>query len=101
MRRHFKTENISCFVPKRDLCDICAGFEMINVSKDEYNKHTTRKQEARDEKTDVESLPADDSTQLITKPSFADTIIRSITQSHTKHFVTYGTKPEHICHQIL
>ena len=66
MRRHFKAENISLFVPKRDQCDICAGFETGNVSKDEYNKHTTRKQEARDEKkTDVESLPADDSTVII------------------------------------
>ena len=27
--------------------------------------------------------------------------IRSITQSHTNQFVTYGTKPEQICHQIL
>ena len=27
--------------------------------------------------------------------------IRSITQSHTNHFVTYGTKSEQICHQIL
>ena len=27
--------------------------------------------------------------------------IRSITQSYTYHFVTYGTKPKQICHQIL
>ena len=27
--------------------------------------------------------------------------IRSITQGHMNHFITYGTKPEQICHQIL
>ena len=31
---------------------------------------------------------------------YLNTNIRSITQSHTKYFVTYGTKPEQICHQI-
>ncbi|XP_031335495.1 uncharacterized protein LOC116165313 [Photinus pyralis] len=46
----FEELNLSLYVPKKDLCDVCEAYNTKNLSEDDYNAHQTLKQEARQEK---------------------------------------------------
>lgn len=46
----FESLNIGLFVPKKDQCDICVGFDAGNISADIYNEHQNRKINSREEK---------------------------------------------------
>lgn len=46
----FNELNIGIFMPKKDQCDICIGFNTQNVSQEQYDLHKKRKNEARQQK---------------------------------------------------
>ena len=50
--------NLGLFQPKKDQCDICCSFKTGNVTKQEYDEHQQKKEEARnhhsDDKRDAE-----------------------------------------------
>lgn len=43
-------QKIALFKPKKDLCDICNGYKMGHITKETYEKHVNKKNEARMEK---------------------------------------------------
>lgn len=43
-------KKISLFIPKKDLCEICNGYVIGQISEDVYNEHIQKKVEARAEK---------------------------------------------------
>lgn len=43
-------QKIALFKPKKDLCDICNGYKMRNITKETYEEHLNKKNEARIEK---------------------------------------------------
>lgn len=46
----FEELNLSLYMPKKDLCDVCEAYNTKNLSEDKYNLHQTLKLEARHEK---------------------------------------------------
>ncbi|CAH1980252.1 unnamed protein product [Acanthoscelides obtectus] len=46
----FEELNLSLYIPKKDLCDVCEAYKTKNLSEDKYNLHQTLKLEARQEK---------------------------------------------------
>lgn len=46
----FNEMNLSIFMPKKDQCDLCIGYQTSNVSQEEYVLHQQRKEEARQQK---------------------------------------------------
>lgn len=42
--------NIGLFRPKKDECDLCVGYRTGNINEQDYQKHVSMKQKARDEK---------------------------------------------------
>nr|CAI5820909.1 unnamed protein product [Callosobruchus analis] len=51
----FEELNLSLFMPKTDLCDVCEAHKSKNFSEYEYNLHQTLKREARQEKENDKS----------------------------------------------
>ncbi|ESO92163.1 hypothetical protein LOTGIDRAFT_162815 [Lottia gigantea] len=49
-RSLFDDMSLAIHRPKKDKCDICSGFEVGNISEEEYNLHIARKINARNEK---------------------------------------------------
>ncbi|ESO99436.1 hypothetical protein LOTGIDRAFT_158521 [Lottia gigantea] len=49
-RSLFDDMSLAIHRPKKDKCDICSGFEVGNISEEEYNLHIARKIDARNEK---------------------------------------------------
>lgn len=43
-------EKISLFKPKKNLCEICSGYVIGQISEDVYNEHIQKKKKARAEK---------------------------------------------------
>lgn len=59
--------NLSLFVPKKDQCDVCCGYETGNVEQEAYQVHVQRKTAARAEKErDKDSAGKDPSLKVIT-----------------------------------
>ena len=67
-RQIFESMNIGIYKPKKDQCDTCVGFEVGNVTEEEYNIHQHRKQQARAEKERDKDLGnlSERSTRVIT-----------------------------------
>lgn len=42
--------NLSLYMPKKDLCDVCEAYNTKNLTEEQYNMHQTLKLEARHEK---------------------------------------------------
>nr|CAI5867062.1 unnamed protein product [Callosobruchus analis] len=43
----FNKENISIYIPKKDMCDICVAYGTRNIGQEEYDLHQEMKKEAR------------------------------------------------------
>lgn len=43
--------NIALFRPKKDECDICVGYRTGNINEQDYQRHVSMKEKAREEKT--------------------------------------------------
>nr|CAI5828453.1 unnamed protein product [Callosobruchus analis] len=55
----FNKENLSIYIPKKDMCDICVAYDTRNIGPEEYDLHQAMKKEAREEKNrDKESATA-------------------------------------------
>lgn len=50
LTKALKKMNISLYQPKKDQCDICSQYEEQNLDQDEWERHTTAKDRAREEK---------------------------------------------------
>nr|CAI5819548.1 unnamed protein product [Callosobruchus analis] len=46
----FNKENISIYIPKKNMCDICVAYGTRNIGQEEYDLHQEMKKEAREEK---------------------------------------------------
>lgn len=58
----FHEQNYSVFIPRKDQCDVCVSFKHGNISKNDYDSHILKKEEARQEKLlDKESANAEKS----------------------------------------
>lgn len=42
--------NLSVYHPKKDMCDVCVGHGVGNISDEQYNMHISLKEDARKEK---------------------------------------------------
>nr|CAI5843645.1 unnamed protein product [Callosobruchus analis] len=55
----FNKENLSIYIPKKDMCDICVAYDTRNIGQEEYDLNQEMKKEAREEKSrDKESASA-------------------------------------------
>ncbi|XP_039296260.1 uncharacterized protein LOC120354091 [Nilaparvata lugens] len=48
----FESHNLSLFQPRKDRCDTCCGYEVRNITEEEWMKHVAKKDRARKEKED-------------------------------------------------
>ena len=46
----FDVQNLGLYDPKKDLCEICALFKVVNKSQEDYLEHQSKKKEAHAEK---------------------------------------------------
>ena len=56
----FESTNLAIFKPKKDQCDTCIEFEAGNITREEYQSHIERKNDARGSKAiDKEAAKVD------------------------------------------
>jgi hypothetical protein len=58
-------QKISIFQPKKDRCDLCVAFEQSNITREEHERHTERKESARQEKNADKQKARDDHDYLV------------------------------------
>ncbi|KAF4529623.1 hypothetical protein B566_EDAN017069 [Ephemera danica] len=59
-KREWRNQKISVYRPRKDECDICVSFKTGNLSQEEMNKHTEKKNDARHYKNFCKDHPSKD-----------------------------------------
>jgi len=79
--------NLGLFMPKKDQCDKCSAYNVGNLSKEDYDDHIVRKEEARMAKAQDKKrmmMMIDDLTILMCAQKLTDASLIYRTEPKTK-----------------
>ena len=96
-------KRISLFMPKKDQCDTCVSYKEGNVSEEEYQAHTARKNRAREEKhadkfdgDDTHSVWVMDVQAVLICPRLYASALYYKTKLASHNFTMYNLKTKHV-----